>query len=314
MDTSRKVEDIVDAAAEELGHDYARAISWLRRRRTIEVLTRLIAERKYEALLDADGIERVADVLSRVKGKAHQAAGKSVADYIAGRLDQPVNYDRVNALAVARTEQNRLAMVRSITAEQRQVVSQILIEGSRQGLNPKTKARDIKGSIGLTPHQQEIVQNYRTSLETNSQDALDRKLRDARFDGAIEAAIENDKKLPKAKVDQMVAAYERKFIAHRAESIARTEALRSAHQGAQDNWNSAVQQGTIDQTEVERTWRHGPKRKYSRDSHVKMSGQKRRLGEPFIADDGTELMYPCDPSAPAKHTIRCTCAVVTRLR
>lgn len=313
MDTSRKVESIVDTAAAEIEREYSRAIGWMRRRRTIEVLTRLIAERKYQDLLDADGIERVATALAGVKGKAHQAAGKSVADYIAGRLKDPVNYDRANALAVARTEQNRLALVRAISAEQQQVINQILVDGSKAGLNPRTMARDIKGAIGLTPHQQKIVSNYRRELETGSTGALDRQLRDARFDSAIESAFEDERIIPKAKIDQYVAAYERKFIANRAESIARTEALRSAHLGAQDNWNNAVQQGTVVREKVQRKWKHGPHRKHSRQSHIKMNGQTRKLGEPFVTDGGIEIMYPCDPSAPASETIRCTCGVITRL-
>lgn len=313
MDSSRKVAEIIDIAEAEIRKEYARSIGWLRRRRTIEVLTRLIAERKYQDLLDADGIERVATVLSAAKSKAHRAAGKSVADYIAGRLEEPVNYDRANALAVARAEQNRYAMVQQITAEQKQLIYDVITDGVRNGVNPKEMARDFKGSIGLTQHQRKIVNNYRASLEAGSTDALNRELRDRRFDSIVETAIEEDKKLPAAKIDQLVNAYERKFIAHRAETIARDAALQAAHQGARDNWASAVQQGRITAEQVERTWRHGPRRKHSRASHIAMNGQKRSLGEAFKTSDGVSIAYPGDPSAPPSETIRCTCVVVTRL-
>jgi hypothetical protein len=45
-----------------------------------------------------------------------------------------------------------------------------------------------------------------------------------------------------------------------------------------------------------------------------MHGQTRALGESFETPDGVELLYPCDPDAPVEETIRCACAVATRLK
>lgn len=58
---------------------------------------------------------------------------------------------------------------------------------------------------------------------------------------------------------------------------------------------------------VKKTWVSGPYREGRRIQHQEMDGQTVAYDEPFIAPDGTEIMFPRDPKAPANHTIRCGC-------
>lgn len=48
----------------------------------------------------------------------------------------------------------------------------------------------------------------------------------------------------------------------------------------------------------------------SRDSHAALNGQKKPQGEPFHTMWGNDLLYPGDPSAPAREVINCHCVLV----
>lgn len=48
----------------------------------------------------------------------------------------------------------------------------------------------------------------------------------------------------------------------------------------------------------------------SRDSHAALDGEKKPQGEPFHTIWGNDLLYPGDPSAPAREVINCHCVLV----
>lgn len=56
---------------------------------------------------------------------------------------------------------------------------------------------------------------------------------------------------------------------------------------------------------LKKQWKHG-RSKNPRSSHLKAHGQIQEHDKPFEVG-GVKMMHPHDPSAPAKHTINCTC-------
>lgn len=48
----------------------------------------------------------------------------------------------------------------------------------------------------------------------------------------------------------------------------------------------------------------------SRDTHISLNGKKAMQGDPFVTSEGNELLYPGDPSAPAREVINCHCVLV----
>ena len=48
----------------------------------------------------------------------------------------------------------------------------------------------------------------------------------------------------------------------------------------------------------------------SRESHISLDGQQRMQGEAFVTSLGNALLYPGDPSAPAREVINCHCVLV----
>jgi hypothetical protein len=208
-------------------------------------------------------------------------------------------------------QENQLRLVREFAAEQRRATSAALIRGVREGMNPIATARDFRGSIGLTEYQTKIVANYRRSLETLSRDALERELRDRRFDRTVTNAIDGNIPLSQERIDMMVERYTEKWVKYRSEAIARTESLRAANAGSNELYRQAIDRGDLNQGDLIREWIPA-KDDRVRDSHAEMAGQTRGVNEPFISGLGNELMYPGDPSSPAEDTIHCRCAVTTR--
>lgn len=89
--------------------------------------------------------------------------------------------------------------------------------------------------------------------------------------------------------------------ASRASRIATTEATRAWNQGALAAAQALAAEGNV----VVKQWLTSNDERV-RPSHRDANGQLRMLEEPFDVD-GTAMMYPGDPAAPAVETIMCRC-------
>lgn len=250
--------------------------------------------------------------LSSAWADAVTQGGYSAAED-ARNLAVTIDYDPVNERAVERIRLNRARLVREMTADQRQALAQVIQHGFEQGLNPRVIARDLHSSIGLTARQEQAVANFRRLLATGSREALTRELRDRRFDGTIRRAIGHGRILNPDQIDRMVQRYRERFIRFRAETIARTESLSAANEGAHIAIVNGVEDGRLIEGDVIRTWITASDER-RRSSHRAMHGQRRGLRAPFLSGAGFSLLYPGDPNAPASEIIKCRCAVTTRIR
>ena len=300
-----------------LRQGWARVLAWLRAQWSVAEVETMLASREFQALL-AD-LERGAASLAAVAADAYEAGGKLAALTVERATGDPVLFGRTNERAVVFLRRERLRLVREVTASARETWTEVIAEGMQRGANPREVAREIRASLGLTQRQQAAVANFRRLLQQGSAEALTRELRDRRFDSSIRRAIKAGKPLTSAEIEKMVERYRQRYIAYRAEVIARTEALRAVHEGAEEAYRQALDEGDIRPQDVERTWviaggvtRKGKPR--TRHSHRAMRNQKRPLGEPFRSGYGYMLRYPGDLSAPASETVQCRCVVATRVR
>jgi uncharacterized protein with gpF-like domain len=243
---------------------------------------------------------------NRAGQEAAEALGRAVADIV-------IDFDITNWRAVEVARENQLRLVREFSDEQRAVTRDIIRQGVQDGENPRVTARKIRESIGLTRKQQQSVENFRRMLETRDRTALTRALRDRRFDPTIERAIRSGRPLTEAQIDNMVDRYRERMLKMRAETIARTEALRAVNQATHQMFNQAVEMGLLQQNNIIQEW-NTAKDERVRGTHQAMHGQIRPFGVPFTTGSGASLMYPGDPAGPARETINCRCAVGTRLR
>lgn len=246
---------------------------------------------------------------------SYTLAGTRTAEDLTDGLLVTVDFDRVNERAVEHMRQTRLGLIRDFTDEQREVAQRAMTRGIEQGANPLVQAREFRGDIGLTVRQQQAVDNYRRSLALAGEGdrlALDRELRDRRFDPTVQRAINTREPLTQAQIDRMVQRYKERFIRQRSETIARTEALRSVHSGQHESLLQAVEDGVVDQHTLVREWNTSIDGR-ERESHNRLNGVKRGLHETFPGLDGP-LRYPGDPFAPASEVVRCRCALSARVQ
>ena len=270
-----------------------------------EIIDMINTGRTYEALALIDD---VGPGLNEAISAAYVAAGVSVAAALRESRVMPlIRFDSLTQRGVLQLQQSQARLVRELTAQQSSALQITLQEGLRAGLPPAQIARNLRGSIGLTGRQAQSVANYRKLLVNQSSQALNRALRNPRYDAAVARSIANKTPLTQMQIDRMVEGYERNLLAYRAQVIGSTEALAAVNAGEAEMWAQAVDRG-LDGRNVEQRW-HTLNDGRERDSHGYMDGQTRPLGVAFQSGNGIYLRYPGDGSAPAREVAGCRCVV-----
>lgn len=302
--TRKRLEELLRRESPRVRRRYLGALSRVRDKYTLAKLESALEGGTISSALD--DLERAGALFAAQTEAVTALVANEVAAQLSTRLDTVVTYDGTNERAVAQLRANRARMVQGLREEARDTITDVLVEGTSQGLNPRQQAQGIRDSIGLTPKQAEWVRSYRRRLETLDRGALGMELRDARYDGTVRRAIDEGKPLPAKRVDQLVERYYQRALRYRAEVISRTEALRAVHEGAEQMYTQAVEDGTLDPALIVDEW-HAGKPPRTRESHAPMNGQKRPFGGVFVSGHGYQLKYPGDPDAPASETAQCRC-------
>lgn len=257
-------------------------------------------------------IAKQAGKLSVIWNEGFTLAATETSEFLNGIGEIIIDYDQTNFSAVRTMQGNRLRLVREFSEQQRIATREALIDGIRRGANPIEQARAFRDSIGLAPSQQRAVNNYRRALESGNTSSLSRQLRDRRFDGTVRRAAREGRPLSVKQIDKMTGRYQERMLRYRSEVIARTESLRSVHEGNKEMFDQAIQAGELDPNQVIQIWNTASDPKV-RDTHKTMHGQQRMINMPFVSGDGSRIRFPGDPSAPADETIQCRCALGTRI-
>lgn len=281
------------------------AIQSIKQDKVVKQIVALLQSGRIEEAIKL--VERYAKVFAGVVTDAHVSAGSSTAASISGMLGITVAFDSINARAVRTMQESQLRLIREIAEDQRAAVREVLTDGIMRGVNPRQQAIELRRSIGLTMRQIQAINRYRKMLENSSLQALDRELRDRRFDLSVRRGA-----LSLAQINRMVDRYAERQLRFRAETIARTEALRVVHQANHEAFLQAVESGDVSSNRLTREW-VAAKDERTRGSHAAMDGQKRSLSEDFISGAGYRLRYPGDLNAPASEVVNCRCIVTTTL-
>lgn len=263
--------------------------------------------------------EALAEALSAAPMMGRAATGQiidaanDVAKQIGRSLGQIViDFDQTNEFAVQAMRNNQLRLIQGFTRQQIEATREALLDGIRRGANPREQALAFRNSIGLTRNQVRAVNNFRRALEEGNLDALTRQLRDRRFDPTIRRAIESGKPLSQRQIDKMVDRYRERWIRHRSQVIARTEALRSVHEGNSLMFRQAIESGQLDPTTIEQEWNTAADERV-RGSHSTMHGQTIGVNELFVSGKGNVAPFP-GAFGVAEEDIQCRCAVGTRIK
>lgn len=180
-----------------------------------------------------------------------------------------------------------------------------VVDGARQG-----------GFIGLTSQQAGYVINARKELEALDNAYFSRTLRDKRFDALVMRSIRDGKKLSVADIDRITGRYRDRLLKMRADTIARTESINSMRAGKHEGFKQLLATGKVREDQIERVW-DATMDKRTRHDHMVMEGQKvKGLSAPFVAPDGSRMMFPGDTSlgASAANTINCRCVENVKIK
>jgi hypothetical protein len=305
-----EMRQLISSNARKLRNGYIQAIRDAQSQLTIEDLMQILSSSEYE-----DQLQPYIEAISATLG--------DVSEQVV--VDSERNAERIltksnflwNAWSYNAIVDNRLRFVREMKNNIISLLRQVLTRGVKDSINPIDQARDFRDSIGLTRHQEQVVANYKALLYTvgtkydATEDVLDRRLHDNRYTRTVLRASKEGKPLTRKQIDAMVKRYRERFIKYRSEVIARTESMRAVHQGTEAFYEKAIESGVLERDSIVKTWITARDDRV-RDSHAKMHGQQRKIGELFDSASG-KIAYPGDPSAPARETIQCRCVVVTRI-
>lgn len=301
---------LLDRSEGRIRRRYLRLVQRSGQLESLETVAGLIEAGRVEEAL-ALMTDDLAPALASSLDQVYQAAGLSAAEVLRGSVDTLFDFNLANTRAISDIRETRLRLVREFGLEQRRATQVFLEDAFRRGVAPVNQARALKRSIGLTRHQAQAVVNFRGMLEARDPTSLTRLLRDRRFDGTIQASIRTGQPLNQKQIQRMTERYRQRFIAHRAQTIAKTESLKAASAGDLALWEDAVANGVIEIDDLTNRWRTSL-RVNRRPHHRSMEGQTQRLGVAFESGLGNKLRYPGD--GPANEAINCNCVVQRVLR
>lgn len=216
------------------------------------------------------------------------------------------------------------AMVTNITEDQREGLRIAFQEGLSRGQNPTKTALEVVGRmsrvtgrregglIGLTSRQIEFINRARANLSAGDVEGmrsyLALKTRDKRFDRTVAKAIREEKPVPADMVEKIIARLSDRNLLLRGETIG-LEETRTALFAVRDNAiRQQITAGKFTAQEVTKKWKHSGS-EHPRLQHIAMNNQSVGMEENFVMPDGTLMLYPHDPKAPARHKIGCKCRV-----
>lgn len=280
----------------------------------LEVLAAAVESGQIEIAISI--ADRIGPGLSTALESAYAASGIAIAEVLSGATDSIIDFSTLGPRAILHNTETRARLVQEITAGQRLMLTDTITDGIGRGLRGDQIARELRESIGLTSHQRRAVGNYRRSLQEGSTKALNRTLRDRRFDASVRrnlaSAGANRVPLTTAQIDRMTDRYRTRFVAHRAETISFTETQRAVSAADEELYRQAIESGDIDADDLSNEWRTARDERV-RSSHRRMNTQQQPFGVPFRSGDGNDLRFPGDPNAPASDTVRCRCTIVRKL-
>jgi hypothetical protein len=282
-------------------------IQGLRDERTLEELAELLRlGRGPEALA---GAELAAGKLSAAYRASYTLSGDGATGLVDDAIRGAFSFNATGDRAIAHLRATEVRLLRGFINEQRAASTLATLDAI--GRSPLERARAFRQSLGLTRRQMIQTINYRRLLSNLDSSALDRALRDKRFDRTLRRAISSSNPLSSEQIDRMVDRYAAGQLRHRVEVASRLEALRSVAQGTDEGFRQALLAGVVES--VDQGW--FPRDDGSvRASHAAMRGQVRPLGEAFVSGLGNRLRHPGDPAAPAEDVIGCRCRKRTVVR
>lgn len=311
----RRLESLLSQQEGRVRKAFAQFLSSARSDSVMREVSRYLEEGDVEGALDIVDtyIIRMAKIIPKVQETAAEAEMARLAAGLASRTKIAISFDPGDPRTSNVLRQQSMNLIQQVSQQQREATRFALAQASSEGQGRQAAARAFRDSLGLTRRQEAAVRRYEELLRGGNTEALDRVLRDRRFDAAVRRAASSGEPLTGAQISKMVTRYRERFIAYRAETIARTETVQAVSIARAEAFKQTMAQVDIRDGEVERVWQSTSDAR-TRDTHRAMNGQTvAGMAIPFVSPSGARLLYPGDPAAPAEEVINCRCTVAFRL-
>lgn len=214
-----------------------------------------------------------------------------------GKIDGElaIRFDYLNPKIIDAIRALETKVIQPLTDDIAATLKAAVEQGLKDGVNPRTIARQIPGLIGLGPTQLQEVENFRDALlGENGRNPFDYLKRDQRFDATVQRAMAGEQALTEAQVEKMVAAYTKRRIALNTETAARTAALDAMKAGQMASWQAAIDKGIVDGSRLKKQW-IGVMDSRERPAHVAMEKETAAWDQPYSNGEMTpgESTYNC---------------------
>lgn len=332
MATNRDpIEALTETWEPRLREAFLSAVRRIADRVSVAAVAEALARGDVEAAVRLVGLD--ANDFTALRNAMHDAfaaGGSSVAETIpairdgAGALIK-ILFDVRNLRAENWIAERSSSLVTEIVADQLVMIRANLRAGLEAGLNPRTTALDLVGRIspatktrvggviGLTSGQEAWQRAYAAEIASSDpaalRKALDRGLRDKRFDRSVEKAIASGEPIPVQIQAKMLAAYRNRSLKYRADTIARNETIRALGRSQTEAFSQAIDSGQVEAEAITRFWRTAGDERV-RHTHRLIPGMNAKgvgWGEPFQTPTGPSMHAPHDVD------IMCRCREVIRI-
>lgn len=313
MDPLDRLEELLSAQEETIRRAFTEFVRNVNAPEAVAAITERLEAGDLEgalAIVDSYAV-RFANVLPTIQQVVGTATAAELAQ-IASEFAIAISFDSSHPRAAALARANRLELVREFTTEQRAATREAIVRSFETGEGTASTARAFRNSIGLNRVQERWVASFETALRNRDRKALDRALRDRRFDRTVERAFEAKRPLTELQIQRMTERYRARTLIMRSENIARTEALRATSGAREEALLQMIEQTGLPPERIRRVW-NATRDARTRDAHRPMNGQEREIGASFEDGDGNALRWPGDPQAPAGTTINCRCTLTFRV-
>lgn len=328
----RRLDALLAGVEADFARAFIAAFSQVRKaantRRAIAALERGQVEQAIAALnLRADLLYPIDQALS----SAYAAGALSIGAGIPARAGV-LGFDGRAVRAEMWARDHVGSYIQQVVASQVEMARDVIVNQLQAGKGPRAVITDLVGRvgpagrqggfIGLTKSQAGYVdglirpdgtlrRGMRQELEGLSNSYFNRKLRDRRFDAAVRKAIESGKPLPKELQERILGRYKDRLLAHRAETIARTESITALRAGREEGIQQAIDNGIIDPTKITKVWDATGDKRMREDHKIMHNKRVSGVNTPFVFPDGSLAQFPGDTSlgAPPEQVINCRCVV-----
>lgn len=213
-----------------------------------------------------------------------------------------------------------------------EAVREVVLQGQREGIGAEKVSRRLAGTINPTTGIREGgimgLDGPRAKRSARVREILsdpekirdyfikDRKTgkwkpryanTDRRFDAQVRKAIVEGRALDKTTLEKITKAHDARLLKSRGQTIARNEAFTAQAQGRNEAFRQLQDSGKVES--MKKRWQHASA-KDPRHYHRALDGKEIGMDETFEMSDLTQLRYPHDPGAPAKHKLGCRCSVI----